>query len=378
MKINRKIKNSLKGETVFEKLKPTDQKTAEYRAVADLYHGFFTGIMLTIVTRRGVQDASEFTYWLFRHKHEEQFIPGLKKLGIQDLPVPVASAQFHYLANSIGEVKVEYMYESDQKAWIRYPPPRYAWDDAAIAGIPTAVNRAMLRGWHGQNGISLGNPKVGFVCTKMTMDGQSGLEGYFYEFDHELEPAERVQYRRDEEGPVFDPGAAPLLPSRDWPEERLQKALRNFGLDWWRSMTIEAINLFGPPDGRYLSGTAGTLIGLHYYERIVRTLEISGSDATSFGELMIRLGRGQGEEMLMEKDGDAVIIRQLDWRMMRDHPDPHPVAFEAWNRLWEGLLAAHNPRLRLDVLQRMDLGDDYFEWSISPRRPSRIGRRKAG
>jgi len=359
---------------MFEKLEPTDQRTAEYRAVADLYHGFFTGIMLTIVTRKGVRDASEFTYWLFRHKHEEQFIPGLKKLGIQDLPVPVASAQFHYLANSIGEVRVEYMYESDQKAWIRYPPPRYAWDDAAIAGIPTAVNRAMLRGWHGQNGISLGNPKVGFVCTKMTMDGQSGLEGYFYEFDHELDPEARVQYRREEQGPQFDPDNAPRLPSRDWPEERLQKALRNFGLDWWRSMTLEAINLFGPQDGRYLSGTAGTLIGLHYYERTARTLEIKGSDAAGFGELMVRLGRGQGEEMVIEKDGDTVIIRQLDWRMMREDPDPHPVAFEAWNRLWEGLLAAHNPRLRLDVRRRMDLGDEYFEWIVSPRSSSRIGR----
>ncbi|MBU2548958.1 MAG: hypothetical protein KKB20_11130 [Proteobacteria bacterium] len=360
---------------MFEKLKPTDDKTAEYRAVADVYHGFFTGIVLTIVTRRGVQDASDFTYHLFRRKHEEQFLPGLKKLGIDDLPAPVASAQFHYLANRIGEVKVEYTYESDRKAWIRYPPPRYAWDDAAIAGIPTAVNRAMLRGWHGQNGISLGNPRVGFVCTKMTMDGQAGLEGYFYEYDRELEPEERVRYARGEEGPVFDPEAAPGLSTRDWPEERIQKALRNFGMDWWRSMTLVAIDLFGPQDGRYLSGTAGTLIGLHYYERTARTLGIAADDAAGFGELMARLARGQGEEVVIETDGNGIVVRQLDWRMMHDNPDPHPAAFEAWTRLWEGLLAAHNPRLRLDVLKRMDLGDDCFEWRISARRPSKIGRR---
>ena len=35
-------------------LTPIDERTAEYRAVADLYHGFFTGFMLTLVTRRGV------------------------------------------------------------------------------------------------------------------------------------------------------------------------------------------------------------------------------------------------------------------------------------------------------------------------------------
>lgn len=286
---------------MFENLKPTDERTAEFRAVADLYHGFFTGIMLTIVTRRGVQDAAEFTYRLFRSKHEEQFLPGLEKLGIRHLPAPVASAQFHYLANRIGEVKVEYMYESDRKAWIRYPPPRYAWDDAAIAGIPGAVSRAMVRAWHGHNGVSLRNPRVGFVCTKQTMDGQPGLEGYFYEYDHELEPEERVRFVRSQEAPEFDPDKAPVLPSQGWPEERLQKALRNFGMDWWRSMTLVAIDLFGPSDGRYLAGLTGTLIGLHYYERTARTLGISGNGAESFGKLMLRMAKGQGEEGSMEK-----------------------------------------------------------------------------
>ena len=357
------------------KLVATDDKTANYRAVADLYHGFFTGMMLSIITRRGVQDASEFMYRLFRSKHEEQFLPGLEKLGIDHLPAPVASAQFHYLANKIGEVKVEYIYESDRKAWIRYAPPRYAWDDAAIAGIPTAVNRAMMRGWHANNGVSLNNPRVGFVCTKQTMDGQSGLEGYFYEYDHELDPEDRLRFSRSEDGPIFDPAAAPTLPSDNWPEERLQKALRNFGMDWWRSMTLEAIELFGPLDGRYLSGTAGTLIGLHYYERVARTLEISDTNAESFANMMLRMAKGQGENARSEKDGDTVIVQQLDWKMMEDNPNPHPAAFEAWNGLWEGLLSAHNHRLRLDVRKRMDLGDDLFEWHISPRRPSKIGKR---
>ncbi len=139
-------------------------------------------------------------------------------------------------------------------------------------------------------------------------------------------------------------------------------------------MTLEAIELFGPQDGLYLSGTAGMLIGLHYYERIARTLGISGNDADSFAELMLRMARGQGEEANMEKEGDIVVVRQLDWRMMHEYPDPHPAAFEAWNHIWAGLLSAHNPRFRLDVRKRIDLGDDFFEWIISPRRPSKIAR----
>ncbi len=74
-----KTKYSKQGENVVQNLQPTDEKTAEFRAIAYLYHGFFTGIMLTMVTRRGVEDAAEFTYRLFRTKHEEQFLPGTGK-----------------------------------------------------------------------------------------------------------------------------------------------------------------------------------------------------------------------------------------------------------------------------------------------------------
>jgi hypothetical protein len=54
-------------------------------------------------------------------------------------------------------VKTEFFRESDRKAWVRYPPPRWIWRGAAICAIPREVNEAMLHGWHGHNGVSLGN-----------------------------------------------------------------------------------------------------------------------------------------------------------------------------------------------------------------------------
>ena len=94
----------------------------------------------------------------------------------------------------------EYGYESDRKAWVRYPPPRWIWDGTAICGIPSEVSRAMMRGWHGHNGVLLVNPRLGFVCTMQTTDGQPGLEGYFYEYDHDLEPNERLRFAPEEVG----------------------------------------------------------------------------------------------------------------------------------------------------------------------------------
>jgi hypothetical protein len=137
-----------------------------WRAVADLYHAYFTGLILTVVTRRGTADAAEFVFRVFRRQQQERFLPGLEKLGLSHLPPAVAAAQYHYLSNWIGGVHVEYMYENDTKAWIRYPPPRWIWKGTAICGVPGEVSRAMLRGWHANNGVALGDLRLGFVCTK--------------------------------------------------------------------------------------------------------------------------------------------------------------------------------------------------------------------
>src|SRR5437763_12300924 len=138
---------------------------AKWRSVADLYHALFTGLTLTVVTRRGTREAAEFMFRVFRRQQQERFLPGLKKLGLDHLPPAVAAAQYHYLSNWIGGVHVEYMYESDRKAWIRYPQPRWIGKGTAICGVPGEMSRAMLRGWHANNREARGNMKLGCVCT---------------------------------------------------------------------------------------------------------------------------------------------------------------------------------------------------------------------
>ncbi len=54
-----------------------------WRAVADLYHAYFTGLILTVVTRRGTADAAEFVFRVFRRQQQERFLPGLEKLGLE-------------------------------------------------------------------------------------------------------------------------------------------------------------------------------------------------------------------------------------------------------------------------------------------------------
>src|SRR5258708_9691461 len=118
----------------------------KWRRVADLYHAYFTGLILTVVTRRGTTEAAEFVFQVFRRQQQERFLPGLEKLGLSHLPPAVAAAQYHYLSNWIGGVSVEYMYETDRKAWIRYPPPRWILRRTALRRVPRGVSRAMLGG----------------------------------------------------------------------------------------------------------------------------------------------------------------------------------------------------------------------------------------
>mgnify|MGYP007071007218 CR=1 FL=1 len=149
-----------------------------YRAVSTLYNALVTGVVVSLVVRRGEAVARDYVFRHFRRQHLEKFTAGLAKLGLTGAPHAVACALYHYHSNALGGVKTEYVRESDRKAWVRYPPPRWMWRGTTIAAIPHAVSAAMLHGWHGHNGVTLGNPRLGFVCTGMTVDGLPGLEGH--------------------------------------------------------------------------------------------------------------------------------------------------------------------------------------------------------
>lgn len=350
-----------------------DGRDGHWAAVAELYHGFTTGYLLTVVSRRSVESAARMWFRLFRRQHEDMFLPGLGKLGISHLPDAVKAAQYHYLSNSIGGVKVEYMYESDRKAWVRFPPPRWIYDGTAICGVPTEVSRAILQGWYAQNGVSLKNPRLGFVCTAQTMDGQHGLAGYFREYDRDLAPDERLVFSPGEEPPPFDPAQAPRVDRGAWPAGRLKKASRNYSMNYVRTILAESAALFGPAEATYLGRITGQLIGLQYYDRLRAAFDVLDDTAAAFGDLLMALGAAQDDPMDMQTADGEVIVRQSGWRLMRgvDHV-PH-CAFDAWNGLWEGALMAHNRFLTIEPLRRLDFGDEFFEWRIRARGPSRIG-----
>ncbi|MEI9990629.1 MAG: hypothetical protein WDM86_11375 [Rhizomicrobium sp.] len=324
---------------------------AGYKAVSKLYNALMTGLVLTLVAHRDAEAARRFVFAHFRRQHLEKFRDGLTKLGLDKLPDAVACAQYHYFSNALGGVKTEYMRESDCKAWVRYPPPRWIWSGAAICAIPRAVNEAMLHGWHGHNGVTLGNPRLGFVCTGQTVNGDPGLEGYYREYDRDLAPEERVRFVSGEQAPPFDPARAPKLDSADWPPERLAKVERSYAMEYVRSLLPTMLELFGAEDASALVGRTSRLIGLQYYDEVAALLEVRARDAHAFAELLAALASAQGERVEVHRDGEAYVVVQSGWRLMHGIAAGGPL-FPAWNTLWEGALAVHNRALRLTAERR--------------------------
>jgi hypothetical protein len=336
---------------------------AKWRGVADLYHAYFTGLILTVVTRRGTADAAEFVFRVFRRQQQERFLPGLKKLGIDHLPPAVAAAQYHYLSNWIGGVHVEYMVESDRKAWIRYPPPRWIWKGTAICGIPGEVSCAMLRGWHANNGVALDHLNLGFVCTKQSVDGQDGLEGYYYDYDHPLEPDQRLVFARHLEAPDFEPATAPALPVANWPRPRLEKAYRNYAMEYVRTAAPVMVQLFGPEDAGYLLHLTGRLIGMQHFDEAAQALSQSRGGAKQFAAFLCALLEAQDDVVDVTGSEGPAEIRQQSWKLMADVADHHPACTKVLEGLFEGLAAGCGRHIPVCMRSAAD-GRPPFVWSI--------------
>ena len=317
-----------------------------------------------MVTRRGTADAAEFVFRVFRRQQQERFLPGLEKLGLDHLPPAVAAAQYHYLSNWIGGVHVEYMYETDRKAWIRYPPPRWIWRGTAICGVPGEVSRAMLRGWHANNGVALGNLKLGFVCTKQSVDGQDGLEGYYCEYDHPLELDQRLVFARHLEAPLFDPATAPALPVASWPKPRLEKAYRNYAMEYVRTAAPVMVQVFGPEDAGYLLHLTGKLIGMQYFDEIARALRRRPRRRKDFVGVPARAVRGAGRCRRYQRVRTARFeVRQQSWKLMADVGDYHPACAKVLEGLFEGLAAGCGRHIPVH-LKPAPGGKPPFIWSI--------------
>lgn len=292
---------------------------ADMAVVGDFYHRLLTCLLLALAGRAGVERSAEVVFRAFRRQQKEKFLSGLEKLGLRHLPPAVACALYHYLSNARGGAKVEWIPETDRKSWVRYLPPRWIFDGTAVCGIPTEIGRAMMRGWHANNGVVLGNLRLGFVCTSQTTDGGPDAIGYYIEEDHELAPEERLRFSPGE----TLPGPAGDLPTVSWGENHLAKVKRNYSMEYVRSLTSAMCEVLGPADAGHIGRTAGRQIGMQFHDLVcdgLRHARTPDNAVASFAQLFTRLARAQGDtsEFELQAGGASALVRQTSWRFGKE------------------------------------------------------------
>ncbi len=306
----------------------------ELKVAERLHKEFLTGLLLHLLMRHGEPAGTELIFRLFRRQHEEKFLAGLKTLGLEALPPAQACARFIYLANKVGGVKVEYAAESERKAWVRYAPPRWIYEGPAICAIPRETSIAFMRAFHAHCGVSLGNPRLGFVCTGITVDGDDGLTGYFIEEDRPLSDDERLRFRPHERPPPFDPAAMPAIP---WDEARGAKARRNYAVQYARMALPVLVEMLGENRAIAVGHRAAKLVGMQLQDEIREILGVA-EDAAGFRASLLALLRGTGEAPV--ESGNEIRVANL---RVLEVGEPHTDAarLRVWNGLIEGAAAMH-------------------------------------
>jgi hypothetical protein len=258
---------------------------------------------------------------------------------------------------------------------VRYPPPRWIWRGTAIAAVPHSVSAAMLHGWHGHNGVSLGNPGLGFVCTGMTVDGMPGLEGYYFDYGRPLKEDERVRFAYGEEMPRVDWATQPKLETANWPEERRQRTFRAYALEYLRTMLPTLQELLGAADAQTELGRVARLVGLQFHEETARDMDLPTdvergdlSSARDFARWLSGVLAAQGEKIETSEIDSTVIVRQTGWHAVRELILADPLAaFDAWNELWLGAAAAHDRFLAVHTTRVFGERGWSISWRIASR-----------
>lgn len=343
----------------------TKEFPAGIQAQAHIHHALLLGLQLKVATNRTREEVGEWMFRLFRRQHLDKFLSSFEKLGLSDEPDAVACAKYHVLSNNMGGVGVEYMYESDTKAWVRFRYPRWMYHGPTICGVPVEVSRGFLQGWYAHNGVSLGNPNLGFVCVSEDMTGEFGLCGYFKEFDGPLKDNERLQFAKNELPPGFKAEEQPAPPTTQWDELRLLKANRNYVLDYIRNGLVELANVIGEGSCLDLAGDAARLIGLQYYQETAEMISATDDDLDSATHYLATMFEGMGDQVSIQHSDSTIQLEQTGLRVIRGlQNEEAEIVFACWSELWRGAMSAQRQLKTLSV-ERVE---NSAKWDIALRR----------
>jgi hypothetical protein len=129
------------------------------------------------------------------------------------------------------------------------------------------------------------------------------------------------------------------LPVESWPKPRLEKAYRNYAMEYVKTAAPVTVQLFGPEDAYHLLHLTGKLIGMQYFDEIARAFATSRGSAKDFVAFLRILFEAQDDAAEIGESQGSFEIRQQSWKLMADVGDYHPACAGVLEGLFAGLAA---------------------------------------
>ncbi|SMG49602.1 hypothetical protein [Paraburkholderia susongensis] len=263
----------------------------------------FSGLTAVAFRELGEGAVNELWHRVLTSHQGERYEEGLRKLGIENDPAAVAAAKYHYFTNIIGGLEMEYVEESERKVWIRYLAPMWTYAGVALMAMPASVRRTVFGAWHPRNGRYMGNPRLGFVATKFSMDGDPYDEGYFYEYDRDLREDETYRIEVVRHTPRFDPARAPTLDADLWPEPRILKARPKFSAGYVQATIDSLYWMIGELRTHQIVRSTMRMLAIQLGPQFVAQTGVETKDVASILRFHQVLLKAMGREASVESTG---------------------------------------------------------------------------
>lgn len=311
-----------------------------------LWSRAYAALQLVTLREKGQEGLVKLKYAFSNGHGQKHFLAGLDKLGVRNDPPAVAAAKYHYMSNYlIGNVPMEYVRETDRKAWIRYLAPAWAFPGTGIIAVPASVGLAALQGWIRYNGTWLGCPRLGFVCTKFQEYGDPYCEGYFIEYDENISLEQALRFQPVSTSPEFDKDAAPKLDPVQWPEARLLRARRRYAESYAAAPAQVLVEAYGLPYASFLVTQAMLGLGTQYAREIADRMGVSERNASAIASIFLKVLNSLGDDAELARNGDEHRITRSTFSPFRGiYADE---MYDAFFALFTGILRVLTARVKL-------------------------------
>jgi hypothetical protein len=246
------------------------------------------------------------------------FLDGLAKLGIDEAASDVEKcALYHVLSNELGGYKLGYIRESAEKAWIFYHVPyqeAHPWMGLAYAALRPSFWINQMRAWHAFDGEAIGNKGIAFVATHFVQLGDPYDAGYFVDRGLPLTQEERLTFNLGERPPAELKISWPRCGGSLWPEERREKAHRNYARNY-ASAVLLAIAKQVPDEAPALIEFVirTVLFGLeNVIRKAVPDLEDTSGGIEKVRRVITTIEEAAGSRVAPQKDGSGKLVLSMD------------------------------------------------------------------